>query len=1810
MGSKAKSTTPKRATKASVGRAKPTHKKPTLTPKQDPVSAFLQAKLTVNAPGDAYEKEADSVADRIMQMPESDSQRRQHANSGELNARSTNELQTASLQRDELDDEDVQTQRLQRDELDDDEDVQTQRLQRDELDDDEDVQTQRLQRDKSDDDDDAVQTKATADNAPRQMSMGFESRLRHLKSSGGSPLAPSLQQFMEQRFGHSFSHVRVHTNVAAASLAQQAQARAFTVGRHLVFNKAQYQPNTDRGRRLIAHELTHVLQQKGGLHSVQREIFSPEQERTSTSSSSEDLLRRLKRLLGVIPGNLPAAIESILSSILYHATNGPNQIALHALTENGALATETRRTLHTTEYTLRIAVHRNKLGAHAEWYLKRDGEQDSFFQHSQPSLGGDIVPMGGVDEMRIAIPTPLYSPRDTETTDTEDAVTTRGVSTNTTPTPISFPSAAPPIDTTALNDANIVANENTADTDRGRGDNAGTDAPQTLRAPIDEIADEPVQEDTAIPASEIKRSSVNPSQPRITSNTEHLIRSVVAEPGSALPLTLMGEMENTLGVDLKSTRVHTGNKSAMASQALGARAFALGEHVVFGDGHYQPDTLAGKALLAHELTHVRQHRQGRGQHIAKRDAECPPPEPVPEEEVIPSPAGPSEDPAFNAMNARAENRANNQASHQSGEVASDSANAAAPVTSQEDRIHGQSDQVNSIDAAAANPPEFDREGFIQRVLAEVRRVAPELLNDVMKFSSRGRAGSIKAAVDDDARDAASDAQTPLAAATQAPVSGTSDREVQPLQVQGPGEQPGSIRADRAMPPPRTTSEVNFTAETARTENVLRDACITRPFMDEHADPELSGAAQAQDGLQEATEQAPRSYREQESSALQNAQSNASVEALSGIRDFHATRTGNFSAVGGAQGRAATDNAAKRRALSEEINQIFVTTQTNVTGRLAQMTTDVRTTFDTEANAAVRRFEEFIRINAERYDTNWAEDLWNALTSILYDPPPKEVRDFYAEGRQQFLADMETAIGKVADIVSTGLREARDKVTEGKRLVAEKLTGLDGDLAEFRSQIADQMNERFRGLESNINSQQGALVQQLGQRYKKTLEQVQSIESSVRDEYASWVDNARDMYNAAKDFVTGWIDKLSAIVGEAATRIIRNPGTFLRNLGEGIKQGLTMFIANIGDNIKGAVVTWLTGNLGSTGIELPRAFNAKGMIGFAIEIAGLGLTNIKDIARRVFGPTIVAAIEAGAAGAEKAKELFDILSNEGPAGLYDHLKEDFERLKGELMVKIGTAISQSLVIAGIRKILEIVAGLVSGGIGTIISIVATIIDVVLWFRDNASQLAQLVRTIANLALAVLNGNVTALANGINAVLKGFLPIVLSLVGALIGIGGAVRKVQGIFRAIRRPATRAITALFRKMKRGMRRLIARMRRRRGGRGRGRKMTPQAVLRLLVRAMKQPAKAADPMKALAETRRKADKLRRKYQPKLQRGTIKFTFKDTREQQITSDSDIDMGISINPYDPSATPVKLSFVNKFKKQIDNSHRTTKKDIRAAVTRVKRTKSNIKNWDTLTKEISDIPPAKKFITKPVLKSHKFGEEMKSIVQKAAEDVDPTTPLKDGQLRRYMGQINTGNGYFKKSHKLIKAQIFDKKSNKKGIEKEVKEAVTLASPANTTYKYTERKGDRYFLKTQFRGAQAIRSKFYGGSYTTKAIARRNKLYNDQRCDSNGILDPNGTHWRVLNRNGTLRRIEKRKTPQDITIEHEPPVAKHWGPDGNVSSTKQGNNMSQSERVKWFSFAGRENEVVVYPSALNSALGSGGARYSKEVGKKWRGSGNVR
>jgi hypothetical protein len=205
----------------------------------------VQAKLTIGKPNDEYEQEADRVAEQVMSMPDTNCPECAPEKEEGIQAKPLSERITPLVQRQEEDDEEEPTQAKT---------IDGSCVQRQDREPDE------------DDEEEPVLTKPLSNQTPAAGNV-FNESLASLDGLG-HPLPEKVRTYFEPRFGADFGNVRVYADSNAAQTAKSINAKAFTKGTDIVFGENQYSPDSSPGKNLLAHELTHVIQQKKKYNSV------------------------------------------------------------------------------------------------------------------------------------------------------------------------------------------------------------------------------------------------------------------------------------------------------------------------------------------------------------------------------------------------------------------------------------------------------------------------------------------------------------------------------------------------------------------------------------------------------------------------------------------------------------------------------------------------------------------------------------------------------------------------------------------------------------------------------------------------------------------------------------------------------------------------------------------------------------------------------------------------------------------------------------------------------------------------------------------------------------------------------------------------------------------------------------------------------------------------------------------------------------------------------------------------------------------------------------------------------------------------------------------------------------------------------------------------------------------------------------------------------------------------------------------------------------------------------------------------------
>ncbi|WBX76274.1 DUF4157 domain-containing protein [Tenacibaculum ovolyticum] len=197
----------------------------------------IQAKLKMGSSGDKHEVEADKMADKVVSKKNEGGLLQRKKGEDEVQQKPLASEITPLIQKKENSEEEQPVQKKEEEEK----AVQAKEEEAIQEKEEEEIQTK---------------SKTTTKSQP-----SFEGKLR--KGSGGQKMDAQTLKEMESSFGVDFNNVKIHNDLGASQMSQEIGAQAFTNGNDIYFNKGKYNPNSNKGKHLLAHELTHTIQQKG-----------------------------------------------------------------------------------------------------------------------------------------------------------------------------------------------------------------------------------------------------------------------------------------------------------------------------------------------------------------------------------------------------------------------------------------------------------------------------------------------------------------------------------------------------------------------------------------------------------------------------------------------------------------------------------------------------------------------------------------------------------------------------------------------------------------------------------------------------------------------------------------------------------------------------------------------------------------------------------------------------------------------------------------------------------------------------------------------------------------------------------------------------------------------------------------------------------------------------------------------------------------------------------------------------------------------------------------------------------------------------------------------------------------------------------------------------------------------------------------------------------------------------------------------------------------------------------------------------------
>lgn len=554
----------------------------------------IQPKLRVNTPGDVYEQEADAIADRVIRMPA-------HG----ANAKPITGLIGRSVQRKCTSCEEEKKKGG------------------------------------------TVMRKAAPGNDSANVSPAFSSALNATRGSG-SPLPAETRNFMESAFSVDFSGVRVHADSMAAEMSRGINAKAFTYGNDIYFNQGEFNPNSIKGKHLLGHELTHVMQQN--------EKITPKLVRRVTDmdlGAKAEKLEKIKNAeLSYELQDAPVSSDSKKRVSMWlqnhvstiEAAEARFQVDRRAIA--GAIAWEAIE-------NIRSALTPSSIGP-GKVHIYKD--LDKIYKHPIDDFFNQDTVAKQVEDKGY-VPKQTFEDRKKLLSTTEGAITyigaimkagadvakeIEGIDISGDPLILSWfynskdipgwrehlknRKAGTPFDTSG-NPMSLWVRDNLGLLETAVGKPA-LNVSVLKKVPLQKYPDSVVgaknmyehalESEAEHMAESVASSPVRPAiksaQMQIDrfveghfSNAQVLpssVERVLAMPGTPLELGLRLCMEQRFGYNFMPVRVHTDTSAEQSARDVNAKAYTAGSDIVFGPSQFEPQTDEGRRLIAHELTHV------------------------------------------------------------------------------------------------------------------------------------------------------------------------------------------------------------------------------------------------------------------------------------------------------------------------------------------------------------------------------------------------------------------------------------------------------------------------------------------------------------------------------------------------------------------------------------------------------------------------------------------------------------------------------------------------------------------------------------------------------------------------------------------------------------------------------------------------------------------------------------------------------------------------------------------------------------------------------------------------------------------------------------------------------------------------------------------------------------------------------------------------------------------------------------------------------------------------------------------------------
>ncbi len=696
---------------------------------------------------------------------------------------------------------------------------------------------------------------------------------------------------------------------------------------------------------------------------------------------------------------------------------------------------------------------------------------------------------------------------------------------------------------------------------------------------------------------------------------------------------------------------------------------------------------------------------------------------------------------------------------------------------------------------AQEPGETNLDALYTELCNALNAIPVKTLEDVDDFKESGKAAQMKGSL-----------QAGIGAQKEAAASGISQvaraPDPTPEETEGavplPAERaeggPPQIGAREALPAPRPDAEISNEDGKEQADKMLAEHDLDEEQLREANEPEFTEALAAKKELEASADALPGRYRKEEAETL--AAAGAAVESAEEAArlGMHGARAGARTGVRSRQEEARLRAEAERQQVANQVVGRFNATRDKVRGRLKRLDEAVSTTFDTTEAGARNVFETYVSFHMDLYKEDRYGHLGGGLL-WLKDKVfslPDEVNKFYVKGRQLYVDAMKKGFRKIVDLVEGELKAAKQEIADGRCEIDRFVCGLHGSLAQAGADAAASVSSRFAQLEDSVEDKKNALRDDLVRKAKDARGKLDARIVELKKENEGYATRLRRKLGEIKKMLGEFKDRISGLLhasGDVLWQIVKHPIRFLGNLLRAVKGGFNQFKERFGEHLKKSVVHWLFGTLGDAGIEIPSGWGAKAIFGVVLQVIGATPARLRARLAELIGSRNVERLEV-------AKAWLDKVIAEGPAGLWELLKEKFADLKELVLGAVREYVEREIV----KKAIAFVVSLFSP-VSALLRAIKLIYDVVMFIVENIDLILKVLEAVVASLAKIVAGQIQSAADWIETTLGNILSAVIAFLARVFGISGVADRIRSVIKSIRDRVDQAIDWVLSKVAKGI-------------------------------------------------------------------------------------------------------------------------------------------------------------------------------------------------------------------------------------------------------------------------------------------------------------------------------------------------------------------------------------------------------------------------